>query len=445
MGSRLVTDSGPIWGLGRAGGGRPWRRRQAHAPLAVGEDERDGRSTPVRPDGLLAFPFWVPVLGGFEPYGDLVRRLRRHSVDDAAVVDVNAARLATTMHEVLREWRLHPAQQVATRLHPDERPAQIVLAAHSVSGLLVQALRDIPGALDDVRAVVTMGTPFGGSVRVLELLARGDGGPPTLSRRALREVGRTMPGLYDLLPTFPCVFTGDMLETLSPAAVRDLGGDEGLAKTSLSALSASDPQHVLPGHRLIRGWRQPTPQSVRIEAGRLTADWQTYDRRRDGTLVSDTIGRPLPVDYRGDGTVSPPAARSAASRRAMWRSSTRPSPAPRRCSTSSPGCSSTSRTGRHSARRAPTDSNSAHRSPRTRRSVRPSASTSTRIPIACASSSSPVATGARTMYRTPHVDDDGSGLVFDVRFPEPGLDRIHASAGRDPVKQLIMIGPDLDA
>src|SRR5664280_3761359 len=74
MGSRLVTDSGPIWGLGRAGGGRPWRRRQALAPLAVGEDERDGRSTPVRPGGLLAFPFWVPVLGGFEPHGDLVRR-----------------------------------------------------------------------------------------------------------------------------------------------------------------------------------------------------------------------------------------------------------------------------------------------------------------------------------------------------------------------------------
>src|SRR5664280_3772002 len=49
--------------------------------------------------------------------GIRLRRLRRHSVDDAAVVDVNAARLATTMHEVLREWRLHPAQ-------PDPRTAR---------------------------------------------------------------------------------------------------------------------------------------------------------------------------------------------------------------------------------------------------------------------------------------------------------------------------------
>src|SRR5664280_2785755 len=102
-GHRLRAD------LGRAGVGRPWRRRQALAPLAVGEDERDGHSTPVRPDGLLAFPFWAPVLGGFEPYGDLVRRLRRHSVDDAAVVDVNAARLATTIP------RNYPATTVRLR------------------------------------------------------------------------------------------------------------------------------------------------------------------------------------------------------------------------------------------------------------------------------------------------------------------------------------------
>ena len=54
MGSRLVTDDGPIWGLRRASGGWPWRRRRALAPLAVGEDERDGSSSRVRPDGLFA-------------------------------------------------------------------------------------------------------------------------------------------------------------------------------------------------------------------------------------------------------------------------------------------------------------------------------------------------------------------------------------------------------
>jgi len=51
MGSRLVTDDGPVWGLRRASGGRPWRRRRALAPLAVGEDERDG----MRQDEDVAF------------------------------------------------------------------------------------------------------------------------------------------------------------------------------------------------------------------------------------------------------------------------------------------------------------------------------------------------------------------------------------------------------
>ena len=250
MGSRLETADGTIWGLRRAvRAGLPWRRGQSLAPLAVAEDERDGRSTRVKPHGLLGFAFWVPVFGGFEPYGDLFRRLRRHSVSDAAVVafgydwrlpvEVNAARLATTMDQELTKWRADPDQQAAALLNPDDRPAQIVLVAHSMGGLLAYGLRRIPGALDEVRAVVTLGTPFHGSVRALELISHGAGGPPPLSHRALRTVGRTMPGLYDLLPKLPCRFTDDRLESVDPSTIAQIGGQE-----DLTGLCPSPPSRV---------------------------------------------------------------------------------------------------------------------------------------------------------------------------------------------------------
>src|SRR4051812_5612773 len=64
MGSRLIdVESGkPIWGLRRAVGGLPWRRRRDLKSLAVRDEERDGRSLRVCPAGLLSLPYWVPVL-----------------------------------------------------------------------------------------------------------------------------------------------------------------------------------------------------------------------------------------------------------------------------------------------------------------------------------------------------------------------------------------------
>jgi hypothetical protein len=453
MGSRLVTDDGPIWGLRRASGGWPWRRRRALAPLAVGEDERDGSSSRVRPDGLFALPFWVPVLGGFEPYGDLVRRLRRHSVADAAVVEfaydwrlpvtVNASRLATWMDKELGRWLGNPLQEAARRADPAERPAQIVLAAHSMGGLLVRGLAEIPGTLDQVRAVVTMGTPFGGSIRALELLAHGSGGPPTLSRRALRDVGRTMPGLYDLLPTRACVFTGDALESLEPSLVQDLGGDLDLAKASLSASVSRPSPTVLPGHRLIRGSRQLTPQSVRIDAGSLTVQWHTYDLRRDGTLVADEIGRPVPVDRRGDGTVPTSAARlhdvmpfDVAQQHGALPTSQAVLDVFTGLLLDFEQGQELGEGGSRLALDAPI-----------------SATPDETVPVAVQVDEDPhlvrivvenVDTGERSTYHRARAGDVPATLVFDLRFPGSGLYRLHASAGDEPVRHLIMVEPDDD-
>ena len=402
---------------------------------------------------MLALPFWVPVLGGFEPYGDLVRRLRRHSVADEAVVEfaydwrlpvqVNASRLATWMDKELGRWRGNPLQEAARRADPAERSAQIVLAAHSMGGLLVRSLAEIPGALDQVRAVVTMGTPFGGSVRALELLAHGSGGPPTLSRRALREVGRTMPGLYDLLPTRPCVFTGETLASLEPSVVQDLGGDLDLAKASLAASVPRPAPVVLPGHRLIRGSRQPTPQSVRIDVGDLTVQWYTYDLWPDGTLVADAIGRPKPVDRRGDGTVPTSAARlhdvmpfDVAQQHGALPTSQAVLDVFTGLLLDFEHGQELGEGGGRLALDAPI-----------------SATPNETVPVAVQVDEDPhlvritvenVGTGERSAYHPARAGEVPDTLVFDLRFPEPGLYRLYASAGDEPVRHLVMVEPDAD-
>jgi pimeloyl-ACP methyl ester carboxylesterase len=449
MGSRLVDSESaePIWGLGRALGGLPWRRRNALKSLAVSDSERDGKSGRVVPDGLIGLPFWVPVLGGFEPYGDLVRDLRRASVEDAAVrefpydwrlaVEVNAARLAVTLHDALKAWRRHPAQVEAARRHPEGRPAEIVLIGHSMGGLVARALSGVQGGLDDVRAIVTLGTPFHGAVRALGLLADGAGGPWTLSREALRDVGRTMPGLYDLLPSYPCVFADDRLGRLEPAHVEAIGGDSGLAGDALAARTRYDGT-VLPGHHLVLGTAQATPQTVQILGGEVLIENHTYVRQRDGGLATDGIGRPLKVDYLGDGTVYLHAAQLPG---------VRVTPIAQQHGALA-RCQSVIDIAREVAREvdlgvvlggadlgltAPSAA-----MPNSPVPVRVRAGDPHLVVLTVESTGSPF----RETYRRHRLDD--GELVFDVDFPAPGLYRVLASNGHDPVSSLVHVGAETD-
>jgi pimeloyl-ACP methyl ester carboxylesterase len=315
MGSRLVDARSreTVWGLRRIlGTTRPWRGHSDLRSLHVDENERAGVARRLKPEGIIALPFYVPVLGGLEPYGRLIGRLREVNVYPGAVqpfaydwrlsVRYNANLLAEAMYRHLAAWREHPEHAAARRAHPEQRDAQLVLVAHSMGGLLVRALSLIPGAMEEVRAVVTLGTPFHGSVKAVELLATGEGGPFTLSRKALREAAATMPGVHDLLPSYRCMLTPDGLVAPTSADLAQVGAD-----IELTAAAQADRDAVagtmLPRHRLVAGIAQPTQQSFEIEAGSVRTSFTYYRRHPDGELVRDCIGRPLLVDHSGDGTV----------------------------------------------------------------------------------------------------------------------------------------------
>lgn len=136
----------------------------------------------------MRFPAFARVFAGFEPYQKLVDAARAAVIaPDAQVVPFaydwrlpvayNGRLLAERIDHASGRWRADPHHDAARRHHPTGRPAQAVIVAHSMGGLLIRYLSLIPGAADDIRATLTLGTPFYGSVKVAILLNTPVAGP----------------------------------------------------------------------------------------------------------------------------------------------------------------------------------------------------------------------------------------------------------------------------
>jgi pimeloyl-ACP methyl ester carboxylesterase len=291
---------------------------------AIAEGTYDPKTARVKPAGLIRFSAFAPLTGGFEPYTSLVRALKDAAAHPDAVltfaydwrlpVRLNSQVLAKAMRQHLQQWRAHPEHAAARRYHPEQRDAGIILVAHSMGGLVARGLADttIENGFENVRQVITLGTPFLGSVAAAVMLERGEGAPIALPRNRLRDVARTMPGLYDLLPRNRCVLTRqdhlDEVVALTTQDVVAIGGDPHLAAASQSYFETAQAT-TLPGHRIVEGIVQPTWQSLQIRAGTVDPAYVSYHRYADDTLMRDEIGRAQPFDDQGDGTVWRYAAR----------------------------------------------------------------------------------------------------------------------------------------
>jgi len=168
--------------------------------------------------------------------------------------------------------------------------ARLVLIAHSMGGLIARYFLEVLEGWRNTRALITIGTPHAGSVNVAASLVNG------IERYGveLTDILRRMPSLYQLLPTYPCLETGDStLRTLVDATLPGLQPrhvQSGVAfhheiATAESANLAA-PEYLRNKYRLfsVAGCNQPTHKSVRLRGHRLE-------------LLNDTA-----VD--GDGTVT---------------------------------------------------------------------------------------------------------------------------------------------
>jgi hypothetical protein len=316
MGSELYDTRSQrmIWGLGDMSWYvRAWTTGSGLADLRLTEAERGGTYDRVRPVRFIEFPAFFRMFGGLGPYTRLMSMVHGTVAHHAAVLDFpydwrlpvahNGRLLAVAARRHLDRWRRHPAHERARRQHPDGRPAQLVFIAHSMGGLLVRHAHTEFAPLEDIRATVTLGTPFYGAVKATALLNTGRGAPVPLPARrplttlltpdadaGLAALAHTLPGVHDLLPIYKCLVEGDTPRRLDPADVAAMGGDRRLAADSL-AWHASVGEVQLRGHHAVIGIRQPTAQSLRLHDGVVTVEERMYAGQSAG------VSRP------GDGTV----------------------------------------------------------------------------------------------------------------------------------------------
>ncbi|MFF7445560.1 MULTISPECIES: hypothetical protein [unclassified Streptomyces] len=307
-----------VWGAGVAPGQllTPEGQIRDLARLKVTAAERDGELVGLRPVGLLRAVAWLPLVGGLSPYDSLVRGVNASVLHDGAVLEypydwrqsvaAAARHLAKSALSHLDRWRAHPARQ-ASGLSGAGGGPRLVLVAHAMGGLVAQAaLAEFPELARATRGVISIGTPFHGVPQIMQLL--NPLGSP-LGRVSvagpLAETARSLPGLYDLLPSTRCVFTGHGgMRRLTPRDIEEIGGDGRLAADAFAAgLKRHAAVDRLPRWHAIVGTSQPTAQSMSIEDGRVRLLPHTMRLDGEGHFVHDKNDRPVLVEAGGDGLV----------------------------------------------------------------------------------------------------------------------------------------------
>ncbi|TGZ12532.1 hypothetical protein DV517_66160 [Streptomyces sp. S816] len=315
MGSELreAGTGRKLWGVGKLLAYTARAHTERLRQLAVTEDERAGRTGRVEVTGLLESFEPLPGFGSAHPYTAMVAEMRRSVVDPAALlsfpydwrlsVEHNGALLAAAARRHLDAWRARLAHRKYLEDHPEAGPARLVFVAHSMGGLLTREALHLDRTLrDDIRVVMTVGTPFNGSVKAVLMLNAGKGLPFPVPPGILRQVAATMPGLYDLLPSYRAHEVDGDMRVPGVEDIVALGGRRELAKAAVD-WRTSRAQTTLPEHVTVVGMGQSTWTSYRLADGVALFDQYLFKRYNDGRLLLDAEGRPQRDPRTGDGTV----------------------------------------------------------------------------------------------------------------------------------------------
>lgn len=295
-GSILAKDGEEVWGLSGAtiiknllSLGRNLKNLQL--PQDIGNEfPHDG----VKPIGLMPDLHLLPGLWTIDGYGKLVHNLRKRFQLTFAT-ESHAGNLLLFPYD----WRLSnvvSARQlahVATRElerwqtlsnNPD---AKLILICHSMGGLVARWFLELEGGREITRRLITIGTPFQGSINALSTLVNGFSKGLGPLRVDLTDLVRSFPSMYQLLPTYPSIVSDSgpehkLIDLPIPEIAHDLlkSADEFHQRISSSSPDAEYRVSVIKGHI------QPTNQSAKL-CGNSVEPLRQYKG----------------VDLGGDGTV----------------------------------------------------------------------------------------------------------------------------------------------
>jgi hypothetical protein len=300
FGSRLVHEGRLLWG-DDSPTFLQWARRHGsdlgRLSVAADDPSLEDLGDGITADGVVDGPFVAGRFLRVPGYGPLTAFLQKalslrlgenlhlFAYDWRRDIRVAGRRLAEKADGWLQAWRSRSG-------NPD---ARIVLVCHAMGGLVGRAYADIEGGWPVVRKIVSIGTPYLGTLRALDLLYFGfDFQKYALPIHDLTSVARTLTSIYQLLPHYPAIrtFGGKIV---SPFELRiptfELSKIERARQFHRDLLEHQTRNNSKGGYgamhcRTIIGVGQPT-----IEVGRLLPN---------GTLAID--GEPV-EHHDGDGTV----------------------------------------------------------------------------------------------------------------------------------------------
>jgi pimeloyl-ACP methyl ester carboxylesterase len=205
---------------------------------------------------------------------------------------VAARKLAATALPALHEQR---------KQNPD---AKLVLIGHSMGGLVARYFLECMDGWKDTRMLITFGTPYRGSLNALNFIVNGfkkKVGPFKVAD--LSSLLRSFTSVYQLLPIYPCIDSGDaeLVRVAESQGVPNLDVDRAHSaehdfhraiEQAVAARPVPDPYLIHP----VIGLTQGTLQSARLAAGRfeLLATYDGEDLDGDGTVPRVSA---MPIEY----------------------------------------------------------------------------------------------------------------------------------------------------
>jgi pimeloyl-ACP methyl ester carboxylesterase len=182
-------------------------------PQGIGHgDPEDGVTTPR----VLPSLYMVPTFWKADGYGRLVQHLKERFTLTPAT-DGQAGNLL----EFPYDWRLSNqlnAQRLSDKVVPllerwrqssNNPNAKLIFICHSMGGLVARYFLEALGGRDLTSKLITIGTPYRGSIGALDALVNGlvlGLGPIGVS---VDKLVRSFPSTYQLLPTYDCLDVGD--------------------------------------------------------------------------------------------------------------------------------------------------------------------------------------------------------------------------------------------
>jgi Lecithin:cholesterol acyltransferase len=297
LGSVLVKNGREVWGasgssiagnlitFGKALG-------RLELPQGIGHDDpKDGVVAPR----VLPRLHMIPTFWKADGYGRLAGRLKERftltqATDEQAgnllefpydwrlSNQLNAQRLSQAVIPILERWRR------ATK----NPTAKLIFICHSMGGLVARYFLEVLGARELTRKLITIGTPYQGSINALDALVNGlflGFGPIGVS---VDKLVRSFPSVHQLLPTYDCLDVGDgKLGDLSGADLPNVKQNDVAEAFAFHSQIANaieqDPKYET---FAIKGIDQPTSQSALLHNGKIEPirSYKGEDKSGDGTV-----------------------------------------------------------------------------------------------------------------------------------------------------------------